>query len=270
WAEPYRARRIYDLLRTRMKLSVSDFEQIQGDTYSTPEAILAGAIVKMAKRSEASSPDWTHLVAECENWDGRASADSRPMLILAFIRRRLASQILESAFGASLGSKYSWPNVTFFDQVIQDQSIEWLPKQYKTYPDFVLACYRQALERLKNRFGPDESTWKWGAFAKVRFPHPLAEAPLIGLQFRIPEFPETGGSAAVNNGSTVSMRFIADLSNWDNTRLGIPLGESGDPKSLHWKDQLDDWRNVTPAGLAFSRSAVRAASKQKLVLKPAM
>jgi acyl-homoserine lactone acylase PvdQ len=48
------------------------------------------------------------------------------------------------------------------------------------------------------------------------------------------------------------MRFLADLSNWDNTRLGVALGESGDPSSPHWKDQLEDWLKVRPGALVFS------------------
>src|SRR5262249_48695540 len=119
------------------------------------------------------------------------------------------------------------------------------------------------------RLGPDESRWIWGEFVKVQFPHPLAQAPFIGSQFDIASFPQRGSSTTVNAGSAVSMRFIADLANWDNTRLGIALGESGDPKSPHWKDQLDDWRSVKPAALPFSPDAVEASSREILILKPA-
>jgi penicillin amidase len=60
-----------------------------------------------------------------------------------------------------------------------------------------------------------------------------------------------GSSSPVNAGANVSMRFLADLSNWDNTRLGIALGESGEPTSPHWKDQLESWLKVQPAVFPF-------------------
>ena len=108
---------------------------------------------------------------------------------------------------------------------------------------------------------------------KARFPHPLSGAPFIGSQFTIPPFPQngTGGfiGATVNVGQSVSMRLIADPSDWDKTQQGIPLGESGLPKSPHWSDQLADWRAVTPRVFPFTQPAILEATKETLVLEPA-
>jgi hypothetical protein len=108
--------------------------------------------------------------------------------------------------------------------------------------------------------------------AKARFPHTLAQAPLIGAQFTIQPFPQngTGGfiGATVNVGAAVSMRMIADPSNWDLTQHGISVGESGVPSNPHWKDQLDDWKAVTPRVFPFSEAAVAAGAKETLVLQP--
>jgi hypothetical protein len=46
------------------------------------------------------------------------------------------------------------------------------------------------------------------------------------------------------------------------------LGESGVPSNPHWKDQLEDWRNVTPRVFPFSEAAVTAATKETVVLQP--
>ena len=64
------------------------------------------------------------------------------------------------------------------------------------------------------------------------------------------------------------MRFVADPSDWDRSRQGIALGESGDPSSPHWKDQLSDWRAVTTPTFPFSREAVARAAVATLVLVP--
>ena len=107
--------------------------------------------------------------------------------------------------------------------------------------------------------------------AKVRFSHPLANAPLIGLQFTIAPFPQngTGALAATPNvGAAVSMRLIADTSDWDKTQHGITLGESGVPNTPHWNDQLADWRAVTPRVFPFSAAAVANATKTTVVLTP--
>ena len=73
---------------------------------------------------------------------------------------------------------------------------------------------------------------------------------------------------SVNAGSRVSMRFIADLSDWDSTRLCLPLGESGDPASAHREDQLDEWRNVAPSLVPFSENAIASATRHVLIMTP--
>jgi penicillin amidase len=64
------------------------------------------------------------------------------------------------------------------------------------------------------------------------------------------------------------MRFIVDLSDWDATRLCLPLGESGVHSSEHREDQFDEWRNVTPRVVPFSDSAIASATRSLLVLRP--
>ena len=157
------------------------------------------------------------------------------------------------------------------DRIVTEQPREWLPKEFSNYADLFRASYDDARQALTKSAGADESQWTWGNIAKARFNHILAAAPFIGAQFAIAPFPQngTGGSGAtVNVGSAVSMRLIADTSDWDKTLNGIPLGESGLPTSPHWKDQLDDWRNVTPRALPFSQTAVESATKETVILAP--
>jgi acyl-homoserine lactone acylase PvdQ len=64
------------------------------------------------------------------------------------------------------------------------------------------------------------------------------------------------------------MRFIADSSNWDATRQNIQLGQSGVPKSPHWKDQMQEWLNVSPRVFPFSQTAIEKAAKETWTLMP--
>jgi penicillin amidase len=99
----------------------------------------------------------------------------------------------------------------------------------------------------------------------------LAGAPLVGKTFQIEPFPQRGGGglfAAPNVGASVSMRLIADASDWDKTRQGIALGVSGDPRSPHWQDQLEDWRAANPRAFPFTASAVARAARPSLTLVP--
>ena len=274
WAQPYRARRIFDLLNEKPKLSTDDFRRIQGDVYSIAGKLFAQEAVKLLKPKLTASDEKLHVRLDAfEKWDGRINAESPVAPILSQMRLAFRSKILTAALGPDLVRSFQWSNFdTTLDRIIKDQPADWLPKEFASYADLMRASYDDAIATLTKNLGADESKWTWGEAAKARFPHPLGGAPLIGAQFTVPPFPQngTGGllGATVNVGATVSMRLIADVSDWDKTQHGIALGQSGAPKSPHWSDQLADWRAVTPREFPFTPAAVTKAAKETLMLEP--
>jgi penicillin G amidase len=275
WAQPYRARRILDLLNEKPKLSSEDFRRILGDVYTIAGVSFTKEAVKLLrpKLTPADEKLKVHLDA-FEKWDGRVNAESNVAPLMAYLRLAFRSKILTAALGQDLVRNYQWNNFdTTLDRVIKEQPASWLPKEFASYGDLLRACYDEAVATLTKNLGADETKWTWGEMTKARFPHPLGGAPLIGGQFTIPPFPQngTGGfiGATVNVGQAVSMRLIADPSDWDKTQHGIALGESGVPKNPHWSDQLADWRAVTPREFPFTPPAVSKATKETLVLEPA-
>lgn len=275
WAQPYRARRIFDLLNKNERQSADTFRRILGDTYSIAGVMFAQAIAKALKGNAATQrdPKLHQTLAAFESWDGHLNAESPVGPMVAQMRLAFRSRILTAALGQELVRIFQWSNFdTTLDKIISEQPREWLPKDFASYSDLYLACYQDARQTLTKSLGADESKWSWGEMVKARFPHPLAVAPLVGLQFTIPPSPQngTGGlaGATVNVGAAVSMRLIADPSAWDKTQHGITLGESGLPASKHWSDQLADWRAVTPRAFPFTEAAITAATKQTLVLEP--
>jgi penicillin amidase len=274
WAQPYRARRIFDLLSQKQKLTIDDFRRVQGDVYSIGLASFAHDSAKILKpRLPADDQKLRDSVDAFEKWNGEVNADSSVAPLVFQMRAAFRTRIATAALGPDLVKIFGWANFeTTLDRIMSEQPKEWLPKEFSSYAELLRACYVDARQALTRNPGADESKWKWGEMTRVRFPHPLAGAPLIGLQFTIPPFPQNGvGSLGptVNVGSGVSMRFIADPSDWDRTQQGITLGESGIPSSPHWKDQLEDWRNVTPRAFPFTKAAVEGATRDLLILEPA-
>jgi penicillin amidase len=275
WAQPYRARRIYDLLSAKPKHTAEDFRRILGDVYSIAGAQFAKEVVKTLRPKLTAEDEKLRATLDAfEKWDGRVNAESNVAPILAQMRLAFRSKILAGALGPDLVKNFQWSNFdTSLDRIIKDQPADWLPKEFASYADLMRASYQQAVDVLTRALGADESKWTWGDFSKARFPHPLSTAPLIGGQFTVPPFPQngTGGllGATVNVGAAVSMRLIADPGDWDKTQQGIALGQSGLPKSPHWSDQLADWRAVTPREFPFTAAAVAKATKETLVLEPA-
>jgi penicillin amidase len=273
WAQPYRARRILDLLNEKPKLSADDFRRIQGDVYSFAAVAFARQSAKLMRGlATPANPNLSATLDAFEKWDGQLNADSRVGPIIIQMRNAFRTRILNAALGEELIRIYGWSNFeATLDRLMMDQPKEWLPREFTSYAELLRASHDDARAALTKSLGADESKWTWGEMVKVRFQHPLAAAPLIGLQFTIPPFPQNGTSglaATVNVGASVSMRLIADPGDWDKTQHGITLGTSGNPTNPHWKDQLEDWRNVTPRAFPFTEAAIAKATKETLTLEP--
>ena len=65
-----------------------------------------------------------------------------------------------------------------------------------------------------------------------------------------------------------SARFVADVGNWDDTILVLPVGQSGRPWSTHYADQTEGWISGGAQAFAFSPEAVAAAEVARLELRP--
>jgi penicillin amidase len=262
---PFRAARLDKLLSSKSKLTGDDMRDFQFDTYSILNSLFAKEIVK----EQAGSEETIKLLAA---WDGRMTADSKAALLANEIRNSFRNKILTAAFGADQLRNIGWANEgNFIERLLSEKPKKWLPKEFASYADLLKASEIEARANLTKRFGADEAKWVWGEFGKIRFNHPLTAAPLIGAQFAVPALPLIGsGSAAAtpNVGSNVSMRLIATPGNWDATRHVIPTGESGDPKSPHYKDQLDAWYSGNTPIFPFSKAAVEKATKEVVLMIP--
>jgi penicillin amidase len=64
------------------------------------------------------------------------------------------------------------------------------------------------------------------------------------------------------------MRFIASPGNWEATRHVIPLGESGDPRSPHFKDQFEAWLNDSPPPFPFGKAEIGKLATDVTTLIP--
>jgi penicillin amidase len=156
------------------------------------------------------------------------------------------------------------------DRAVRENAVRWLPTGAATYAELMKDCDRSVRTELAGSkiYGTDPAGWVWGKSWQSRFPHPLANVPFIGGRFKIANIPINGSGQTPNVGSAVSMRHIASPGNWDETRHVIPLGQSGDPASPHFRDQFDAWATGSPMIFPFTKAAVEKAAKNVSVLTP--
>jgi penicillin G amidase len=282
WAQPYRQKRINELLKQNKKFTIDDFRTILGDDYAIGGKLFVDAVLKLfnsgqsaASAADGGSSTLPATLSVLAAWDGRVLPDSRGALLVNEWRQLFANRVLRGVLGEERAGQYRWGNRdSFIDFLLTEWPQHWLPKEFSSWQALLIACESEARANLTRQLGSDESKWVFGSVVQVRFNHPLADVPLVGNQFKIDPFPQRGTGAGggvgptVNVGPTVSMRLIADTSNWDNTQHGISVGQSGNPASPHYKDQVNDWRNVTPRVFPFSKAAVEKAANKVQSLVP--
>ena len=126
--------------------------------------------------------------------------------------------------------------------------------------------------------GPQKS---WGEVHQVTFDHPLTRLSFVRKlaadSWSRGPFAVGGGNATINGNywserhpfavtAIPAMRFVADVGNWDDTVLVLPVGQSGRPWSRHYSNQISSWLNVEAVRFPFSREAVDAAATVRIEL----
>jgi penicillin amidase len=66
-----------------------------------------------------------------------------------------------------------------------------------------------------------------------------------------------------------SVRIVMDVGAWDESRWINAPGQSGDPRSPHYRDLAPIWAGGGYVPMLYSRQAVDAAARARIRLEPA-
>jgi penicillin amidase len=203
-------------------------------------------------------------ISKLTEWDGRMSAASSTATYVNEVRNCFGETIANAFKPASPAAVRE--RILFW--AVREDARRWLPPNFSSYGELAKFCDGQAVDKLSKKYSSDRTSWVWGKEASSNFPHPLAQAPLIGGNFATPRVELNGSGQTPNVASYVSMRHIVSPGDWDNTRLVIPLGQSGDVGSTHFKDQFDAWRTGKAPIFPFSAEAIRKAGVTSVTFLP--
>jgi penicillin amidase len=112
--------------------------------------------------------------------------------------------------------------------------------------------------------------WSYGKNSALTIKHPVGgELWLLAPYFNVGPIAMSGSSTTIKQTTQrlgPSMRFIADLSDWERSLNNLTIGESGQFLSSHYKDQWDAYY----VGRSFPMQFGRVEAKQTLVIDPEM
>jgi penicillin amidase len=289
WAAGFRASRLRDQLSKAQGVDLDAMAALQYDRHSVAaDLVLAGVedAIKAA-RSQDGQAGAASLLDQLSKWN--RVVDSRPVVSLyqafedALWRRTFVDEMDDALFLKF----YEWAGAekpAGLYTIIDQRNSQWWDdittvEKKESRDDIFILAIRDADEKLDGDYG-GESSRAWDKVHGARFSHPLGN---IAFPFRW--FLSRGPVGVEGDGTTVmrvswnrlrpfeawehpSWRQLFDVGEWDQSRVAMPGGQSGHPMSPFYFDQTDSWRTGQYRTQPFSRGAVTAASRHRLILAP--
>ena len=282
WIEPSRADRIHQVLQGQSKHGLDESCALQVDTVSMPALRMQSLLRALAKRITANGPEEQSAFALLLNWNGDLNANSgpaalfevwwskhlKPMLLRRLVPQAKVRSLLVPGHVESLLRALEAPGSRFGPDpgIARDELLRVT----------LVEAWRDCIAHL----GKDAAQWRWGRLHHAYFEHGLSgfaqaeDRPVLDIGpfphggssstpmhtgYRLPDFRTTHGA---------SVRLVVDVGSWDESRWINAPGQSGDPRSIHYRDLASIWAQGDYVPMLYSREAVDAAATQIITLHP--
>lgn len=284
WIDGYRLQAIQSALAARRDWSVAGTLALQTDQRSLVWAELRDAVL-----SVPPTPGRTRAIDLLRGWDGVLGLDSPAATLyevfLAEMAQRVARAKAPKAWEVVLGkSLVPILNFNFFlfrraghlVRLVRERPDGWFAHGW---PAEIGAALDAAWATLERRFGSDPRRWGWGRVRPVVFRHPLGRSRLLAPLFNRGPYPHGGDTDTINQAAVqlldplaattniASMRAVVDVGAWSNSRFVLPGGQSGNPFSPHYDDQMPAWQRGEGVPIPWTPDEI-AACKTVLTLVP--
>lgn len=270
WGSPYRNERIWDVLKNRQRLTQSDMLALQTDVHSDIDQILARRLAFAIQHTRGVDARTRQAGEILEAWDGNVTVDSVAANIVAASKGVFWEMLLKPKLGDDWDT-YEWDESDLAQEnILAQQSRAWLPEQYATWNDFLVATVRLGLEQSE---APTRlNGWRYGREHPVDLEHPIYRAiPWLKSWTGTGVQPQSGDTTTVKQVARTfgpSQRFTIDWGKSDGATENIVMGQSEDPLSRWYRDQWLYWYNGETFVLPFTSRSVAASTSHTLYLVP--
>jgi len=286
WTDGYRLARIVEALDARQDWDLVSTQALQMDQQSLPWGELRERLLGLPADDESVR----RALALLEAWDGVLAADSPAAAIFEFFLAEMARRVAQAkaphAVEWVLGKGFTpvVPHTLFavrrtghLVRLMRDEPVGWFPRPWTEEMADALAA---AMGRLRQDYGEDPDGWAWGRVRPLTLRHSVGEQAPLDRVFNLGPFPWGGDANTVGQAATdpidpaadvffiASLRIVVDVGNWEASRFVLPGGQSGNPLSPHYADQLPLWQRGEGVPVAWSPERVEQVTQSVLRLRP--
>ena len=139
--------------------------------------------------------------------------------------------------------------------------------------------FNKSLRKLKDKYGPDVDSWKWGRERRIK--HSAYSVDGIFIPSFLREISnEMPGSIHTLNSTTLinsfeeseakgsSFKMIIDFSSPNKNMFILPSGQSGHLISRHYDDQTSLWKDGEYIFLSGDKKTILGGSKGETIITP--
>ncbi|MGH9483136.1 MAG: penicillin acylase family protein, partial [Terriglobales bacterium] len=272
--------------------NASAMGRVQMDVVSEQDGDFAAAVVAAgeAARARGVELDATEqrALALLRGFRGAMGHTSLAPTLAYETRQELLRRVIAAQAGDALAREYKWDQAPVFEQwLLTAHPAAWLPAPYRGaaagpapaggggWDALLLDCLQSVAARLTLQ--PAEL--HWGRFEALSIQHPVfSQIPVLRKAADLGPVEINGSpltvkqarNTALGNESDLgpSLRFVADLGDWDRSTLTLVAGESGMLFSRHYRDQFLPYLRGEGLPFWFSPAEVARHKTHALQLTP--
>jgi penicillin amidase len=261
---PYRSLEIRDRLTARAGWNPRDMLAVQKDVYSSFAIHLARQIVTAYDHAQPAKPELREAVALLRSWNGQMEKQTPAPLLVTLAYEQLEKRIVKAAWSGPTDLYQSVMAPAAIQNILDSHGQLFFGDTKRALLDALAA----AIEEGRRTQGSNLARWDYGRDNLLTIKHPVgSRLPLVGTYFNLGPVEMSGSSTTIKQTSTTlgpSMRFVADLGNWDGSFNNIDIGQSEQILSRHYQDQWDAYY----VGRSFPMQFDKVEAKDTLIVIP--
>jgi penicillin amidase len=274
WADPFRADRVAEFLKSGRMFTVSDMIELQNDDLSIPARSLVPLLRDLPLANAASQQAAARLL----HWDYVLDKDSTPAGIYEMWQRKLMANVRAMFVPREARDYIGMPEMVKIVAWLEAPDGRFGPDPIAGRDALLARSLDEAVAELTGRLGPDMEKWKLGAYHHAAIPHPLSAAlkPDLRARYDVGTLPRGGDSYTVtatgggdNQTAGGSFKIIVDTGDWDNSAGLNNPGQSGDVNNPHYRDLYELWARGKYFPIFYSRAKVESVAEKAFELRPA-
>jgi penicillin amidase len=260
WEPPYRFHRIADLIAQTPKHTAETLAAIQLDTLSPAAQVLLPGLLDRLQISETGSDAATSAADLLRAWDFTVGREWPEPLIFTAWLMELNDALLRDRLGAYFES-FARSNFGDIVKLTADDDSPWCDDgatpARESCNQRSTDAFRSAVAKLVDAYGSDPTQWRWGDAHQARFGHPVFDRIPVLRDLLHEPIAADGDNFTVNRATPridfesvvypdvhgAGLRVVFDLADLDRSPFIIAGGQSGNPLSAHYGDQIERWRD---------------------------